>query len=78
MEVVRGMLDSGGFPVVVAEERLLAARDLARETTGISVDASGASGLAGCIELAELGLLSETSSVGLLFTGIERHSREAP
>jgi threonine synthase len=57
-EVVRGMKKSGGFPVLVSEERL---REAMR---GEDVSATGAAGLAG---LLELGVSEE--NVAVLFTG---------
>jgi threonine synthase len=58
--VVRGMQSSGGFPVVVSEERLIEAQRMA----GDRVSATGAAGLAGLLELQPGG---ESSLV--LFTG---------
>jgi threonine synthase len=58
--VVRGMSESGGFPVVVSEEEL---RD-AKEMAGENVSATGAAGLAG---LLQLGVSGEAQMV--IFTG---------
>jgi threonine synthase len=74
LAVVRGMLGSGGFPVVVGEETLAAAHRLAREATGIAVDPTGTAGLAGCLELAASAGLAADETVGVLFTGAERRN----
>lgn len=58
--VVRGMSDSGGFPVVVTEDELREAQRMA----GAHVSATGAAGLAG---LLHLGVSGETQMV--IFTG---------
>jgi threonine synthase len=58
--VVRGMLNSGGFPIVVSEEELMEAKRIA----GDSVSATGAAGLAGSLHLRISG---EAQMV--LFTG---------
>ena len=58
--VVRGMLETGGSPVVVDEPTLEEANALARETTGIDVDHTGSSGLAGLLHLARHGGLVPT------------------
>ncbi|MBI4878460.1 MAG: pyridoxal-phosphate dependent enzyme, partial [Planctomycetes bacterium] len=72
LAVVRGMVASGGWPVAVSEERLLAARALARSATGIHVDATGAAGLAGLLALRAAGALAPHENVALLFTGAAR------
>jgi threonine synthase len=73
LAVVRGMLVTGGSPVVVGEELLLDATELARTTTGIDLDPTSAAGLAGLLRLRQDGAihLDETSAV--LFTGIRRN-----
>ena len=55
LAVVRGMLETGGSPVVVDEPTLEEANELAREATGIDVDHTGSSGLAGLLHLARQG-----------------------
>jgi len=72
LEVVRGMLETGGFPVLVSDDTLREAHALARRTTEIPVDLNGTSGLAGALQLAQQGLLSPDRSIALLFTGVER------
>jgi threonine synthase len=70
--VVRGMLTTGGFPVVVSEERLGEAHAAARRQTTIAVDPTGSAGLAGALELSRAGLLKPDETVAVLFTGPER------
>lgn len=68
--VVRGMIESGGFPVVIDEETLGEALRVARECTRTKVSATGAAGLAGALQLArgaKSALAGET--VGVIFTG---------
>jgi threonine synthase len=57
--IVRGMMDSDGWPVVVSEERLIEANRRAGE----GVSATGSAGLAGALSMP----LDETTAV--LFTG---------
>jgi threonine synthase len=71
-EVVRGMIESGGYPVTVPERLLTRAHSLARATTDIRVDPTGAAGLAGLMELCDHVLPLTRETVAVLFTGIER------
>ncbi len=76
--VVEAMLTTGGRPVVVGEELLARANQLAREATEIPVDPTGSSGLAGLLELREQGVIGEDERVAVLFTGVDRsHDNEA-
>lgn len=52
--VVEGMLESGGWPLVVAEETLEAACALVRDQTRIDADHTGAAGVAGLLTLARV------------------------
>ncbi len=70
--VVAGMLATGGSPVVVSEGALGEANRLARDRTGIDVDHTGSSGLAGLLELARRGEIGSEERVAVLFTGIRR------
>ena len=70
--VLTGMLASGGWPLVVDDELLLRARDLARERTGANASATGAAGLAGLLALAGSGQLGPDERVGLVLTGVQR------
>lgn len=68
--VVRGMIESGGFPLVVDEKTLREARQVARQCTSTKVSATGAAGLAGTLQLsreARTALAGET--VAVIFTG---------
>ena len=70
--VVAGMLATDGSPIVVSEEALEEANRLARDRTGIDVDHTGSSGLAGLMELARRGEIASDERVAVLFTGIRR------
>jgi threonine synthase len=72
LAVVQGMLATGGEPLVVGEQTLAQANELAVETTGIDVDATGSAGLAGLLALRETGEVGDTERVALLFTGVRR------
>jgi threonine synthase len=72
LAVVRGTLASGGTPLVVGETTLVAANDLARSATGIDVDHTGSSGLAGLLAAVADGRVGPDESVGVLFTGVRR------
>jgi threonine synthase len=65
--VVEGMRRSGGRPVVVGEEVLARARELAVRHTGIDASATGTAGLAGALAATTPG-----ESAVVIFTGIER------
>lgn len=67
--VVGGMLATDGTPVLVSEDALREANDLAREATGIAVSHTGSAGLAGLLELARRGELHREERVAVLFTG---------
>jgi threonine synthase len=73
--VVEGMLATGGRPLVVAEETLIEASRLAMSRTGIAVDETGSSGLAGLLEMRHSGSIGDHERVAVLFTG---HRRELP
>ncbi len=75
--VVGGMLATGGSPVVVSEDALREANELARTATGIDVDHTGSSGLAGLLELAARGEIGSNERVAVLFTGIRRKEEAA-
>ena len=72
LAVVDGMLTTGGAAVVVGESTLERANALAREATGIAVDPTGSSGLAGLLALREAGGVGDEERVALLFTGVSR------
>jgi threonine synthase len=70
--VVESMLRSGGAPVVVGEELLVQANDVARRATEIAVDHTGSAGLAGLLALRDAGLVADDERVAVLFTGVDR------
>jgi len=70
--VVEGMLMTGGRPLVVSEELLLEANQLAVSATGIRADPTGSSGLAGLYGLRRSGAIGDTDRAAVLFTGIQR------
>ena len=72
LAVVEGMLRTGGSPVVVGEDLLVHANELAVGATGIDVDPTGSSGLAGLIALRDGGEIGDHERVAVLFTGVRR------
>jgi threonine synthase len=70
--VVEGMLMTGGQPLVVSEDLLVEANSLAVAKTGIRVDPTGSSGLAGLLALRRSGVIGDHDRVAVLFTGIQR------
>jgi threonine synthase len=70
--VVEGMLLTGGQPLVVGEDLLLEANRLAVSGTGIQVDPTGSSGLAGLLEMRRSGAIGDQDRAAVLFTGIRR------
>ena len=70
--VVDGMLLTGGRPLVVSEDGLVEANRLASARTGIPVDPTGSSGLAGLAELRRQGEIGDHDRVAVLFTGLRR------
>jgi threonine synthase len=75
--VVGAMLATGGQPVVVSEDRLAEANELAA-ATGIPVDPTGSAGLAGLLDLREAGLVGPEERVMVLFTGVRRGGADRP
>ena len=64
---------NGGSPIVVDEPTIAQANALARETTGIDVDHTGSSGLAGLLALMQSpDKPLPTERVVVLFTGVRR------
>jgi threonine synthase len=72
LAVVRGMLRTGGRPVVADEATLRAANRRARAVTGIDVDHTGSAGLAGVMELMRDGVIGPSESIAVIFTGVRR------
>jgi threonine synthase len=69
LAVVRGMVETGGSPVVVDEATLRSTNQRAREVTGIDVSYTGSAGLAGLLELTRRGAIQPGEQVVVLFTG---------
>jgi threonine synthase len=76
--VVDGMLATGGRPVIASEDTLVEANRLAVARTGIRVDATGSSGLAGLVELRRSGEIDDHERVAVLFTGRQRELISVP
>ena len=72
------VIGSGGAALVVPEELLRRANVLARETTGIDVDATGTAGLAGLLDLLSARAVRPDDNVAVLFTGAVRRPRAHP
>jgi threonine synthase len=72
LAVVRGMLATGGRPVVADETAIEEANRLGREATHIGVDHTGTAGLAGLLELRRRGEVPDSEEVAVLFTGARR------
>jgi threonine synthase len=70
--VVEGMLRSGGYPVVVGEDQLIAANQLARTTTRVNVDHTGSAGLAGLLEVVALEPHVINEKAAVIFSGVSR------
>ena len=71
LAIVRGTLESGGFPVLVSEELLLEAHALGGRA-GFQADATGTAGLAGLLALRREGTVGSGEAVAVLFTGRQR------
>lgn len=70
--VIEGMRATGGTPIVVDEATLVRANELGRGTTGIDVDPTGSSGLAGLLAIRERGEVGDDERIAVLFTGVSR------
>jgi len=73
LAIVRAMIETGGHPVIVDEATLKEANAIARKRTGIDVDPTGSSGLAGALAMHEAGALPTHESIGVIFSGVTRH-----
>jgi threonine synthase len=73
LAVVRAMLLTGGRSVVVDEEAIEAANQLAPDL-GIPADHTGTAGLAGLMTLQRDGLVEPDETVALIFSGVRRSS----
>jgi threonine synthase len=72
LAVVEGMLLSGGYPVIVEEETLHAAYDLAHQTTGIDVCHTGVAGLAGLMTALGRDPAIRGDHIAVMFSGRNR------
>ena len=72
LTVVEGMLLTGGVPLIVDEDTLVEAHNLAREHTSVAVEPTGTAGLAGLLELQRRGGIQPRETLGVLFSGVER------
>jgi threonine synthase len=71
LAIVRGTLESGGFPVIASEERLEEAHALGARA-GYAAEHTGTAGLAGLLALCAEDLVGKTEAVAVLFSGVER------
>ncbi len=67
--VVEGMLKTGGWPLVVNEDRLVDANLFARELTDLSVDHTGSAGLAGLMKAVGIDRRLAFERVAVVFSG---------
>ena len=70
--VVDGMLRTGGWPLVVSDERLVDANVIASQATGITVDHTGSAGLAGLMKAVGIDSRLAAEHVAVVFSGIDR------
>jgi threonine synthase len=70
--IVEGMLRTGGWPLVVSEERLMEANRIGREATDIDVDHTGSAGLAGLIKAITIDDRLASERVAVIFSGVRR------
>ncbi len=70
--VVDGMLKTGGWPLVVNEDRLVDANVFAHELTGLSVDHTGSAGLAGLMKAVAIDPRLAFERVAVIFSGSDR------
>ncbi len=69
--IVEGMVESGGWPVVVDEGTLGEARDMA-QAAGVPADPTGSASLAGLLALRRVRWLGVDERVVVLLTGVQR------
>jgi threonine synthase len=69
--VVEGMLKTGGWPLVVNEDRLVDANLFARELTGVRVDHTGSAGLAGLMKAIGIDQRLAFEHVAVVFSGAD-------
>ncbi|MFO0758178.1 MAG: PLP-dependent lyase/thiolase [Byssovorax sp.] len=76
--LLRGMAESGGTPVLAGEALLVEANVLGRDTTGIDVDETGSSGLAGLLALLREHPEVRREKVAVVFSGVRRSASPSP
>ena len=74
--LLRAVLRSGGRAEILAEDTIRDAYEMAQYHTGIPVCPTGASGLAGLMQLTDSGAIDTGESAGLFFTGFDRSKIE--
>jgi threonine synthase len=70
--LLRAVLRTGGRAEILAEDTIREAYAMAHSHTGIPVCPTGASGLAGLMQLTDSGAIDRGESAGLFFTGFDR------
>jgi threonine synthase len=70
--VVRGMIETGGTPVIVSERLLKEANELAQRASPNGVSHTGSAGLAGLLKLRREAEVGPAESVVVLLTGLRR------
>jgi threonine synthase len=70
--LLRAVLRSGGRAEILAEDTIRDAYEMAQSLTGIPVCPTGASGLAGLIQLQASGAITPREAAGVFFTGFDR------
>jgi threonine synthase len=74
--LLRAVLRSGGRAEILVEDTIRDAYEMAQSHTGIPVCPTGASGLAGLMQLTDSGAIDRGESAGLFFTGFDRSNAE--
>ncbi len=77
LAIVEAMMDTGGHPVVVPDELIAQATDLAGDATGIDVSHTGAAGLAGLLGLVAGDDLESGEHIAVVLTGQARRAPSA-
>ena len=73
--IVEAMDESGGWPVTVAEDEIVAAHRLVHAHTAIDADATGSAGLAGVLHDRSRGRIAGEEPVLALVTGVTRRAQ---
>lgn len=75
-DLLLAVLSTGGAAEILGEGTIKSAHELARRHTGIPVCPTGASGLAGLMQLQAAGVVDRSETTALIFTGIDRSRRQ--